>query len=262
MSFKSPNMNYIFNVSYFEGLDWDAVAADSAQKNNEMLLQAHNRAIEEFRFKGASPSDSWKMIDGYQKFDLYTRYPGLLIGTGNVHSLKINGAIKCGFCFDYTTGLPYIPGSSLKGALRACFPGDGKQQDISEEYGEYIKGVLGREDINAEELKEQIFEGRDTFLGAFPVLEKGGSKLMQMEFITPHTAGKFKNPKPIGQIKVRPNIEFEFGFILTDYVPEDGRQPVTAEQKLALFKTLILDMGIGAKTHVGFGRFSEKITIV
>ena len=83
---------------------------------------------------------------------------------------------------------------------------------------------------------------------------------MQMEFITPHTAGKFKNPNPISQIKVRPNVKFEFCFVLTDYVPEDGSRPVTAKDKLALFKTLILDMGIGAKTHVGFGRFSEGET--
>lgn len=260
MAFQSKNMNYIYNVSYFEGIRWDNLTSSATQRANEELLGRHNHDIECFRFKGGSPMEDWKELKGYGSFSLYTMYPGLLIGTGNEHSLKISGALKCGFTFDYTTGLPYIPGSSLKGAMRACFPGDGKPAKESAEYESYIKGVLNREDLNVNKLKEQIFENRDMFLGAFPVVEENGSQLMQMEFITPHTAGKFKNPNPISQIKVRPNVKFEFCFVLTDYVPEDGSRPVTAEDKLALFKTLILDMGIGAKTHVGFGRFSEGET--
>ena len=55
------------------------------------------------------------------RFELYTAYPGVLIGTGNPHEISMENAIKCGFSFDYVTGLPYIPGSSIKGMLRSYF---------------------------------------------------------------------------------------------------------------------------------------------
>ena len=85
-----------------------------------------------------------------------------------------------------------------------------------------------------------------------------GKKLLEMEFITPHTSGRFKNPNPISQIKVRPDVKFDFCFILSDDCSEDGTVIVSAEEKKKLFKQLILDMGMGAKTHVGFGHFSER----
>lgn len=250
MSYQSKNMNYIFNVEYFEGLNWSG--------DNTELLNAHNRDIEQFRFQDSSPAEGWKDIEGYQSFALYTLYPGLLIGTGNEHSLKMNGTIKCGFSFDYITGLPYVPGSSLKGLLRSYFPGDGKSAELSGEYEDYVKGITGRADLDVLKFKENIFENGDVFLGAFPAAAQDDRKMMQMEFITPHTEGKFKNPIPISQIKVKPNIRFEFCFLLKDYVPADGGKAVTAAEKLALFKNMILDMGVGAKTNVGFGRFGER----
>ena len=223
-------------------------------------MKQHNDAIRDFSFKTASPVEKWRALQmkGYTDFQLCTQYPGLIIGTGNEHSLKMDGAIKCGFSFDYTTGLPYIPGSSLKGALRACFPGDGKKEEISQEYAAYIRALLDKEDVDIEQLKENIFENQDIFLGAFPVIGFTGKKLLEMEFITPHTSGRFKNPNPISQIKVRPDVKFDFCFILSDDCSEDGTVIVSAEEKKKLFKQLILDMGMGAKTHVGFGHFSER----
>ena len=130
MKYTSENMNYIFNVSYFDDIDWAAFG--SSKEENDSILKQHNDAIRDFSFKTASPVEKWRALQmkGYTDFQLCTQYPGLMIGTGNEHSLKMDGAIKCGFSFDYTTGLPYIPGSSLKGALRACFPGDGKKEEI------------------------------------------------------------------------------------------------------------------------------------
>ena len=109
--------------------------------------------------------------------------------------------------------------------------------------------------MDIEQLKENIFEKQDIFLGAFPVIGFAGKKLLEMEFITPHTAGRFKNPNPISQIKVRPDVKFDFCFILSDDCSEDGTVIVSVEEKKKLFKQLILDMGMGAKTHVGFGHF-------
>lgn len=56
-------------------------------------------------------------------FALETTYPGLLIGTGYSHETGTAGEFKLGFYFDHTSGLPVIPGSSIKGILRSAFPG-------------------------------------------------------------------------------------------------------------------------------------------
>ncbi|MEM9260932.1 MAG: type III-B CRISPR module RAMP protein Cmr6, partial [Bacteroidota bacterium] len=62
-------------------------------------------------------------VPGFHSFTLTTQYPGLLIGTGYTHDIAAVGATKIGFFFDHTTGLPVLPGSSLKGIARAAFPG-------------------------------------------------------------------------------------------------------------------------------------------
>ena len=47
-----------------------------------------------------------------------------------------------------------------------------------------------------------------------------------------------------------PNIGFQFNFHLKDGL-------LTKEQKEILFKKIILTIGVGAKTNVGYGQFSE-----
>ena len=252
--YESHNMNYIFHVEYFEHLQkW-------LEGKNEAKL--YNKGIENFKFYVESPIAEWKNIEGYRSFSLKTCYPGLLIGTGNPHDISVDAAIKGGFSFDPVTGLPYIPGSSLKGMLRSYFP-SGKDQESAKEHKEYIGALLemirakeqGSAAIDVDALEADIFENHDIFFGGYPC-EYQGSSLLSMEYITPHNKGKFANPVPISLIKVKPNVSFEFGFIFNDYV-ENG-VVFSAADKLELMKQLILDMGIGAKTNVGFGKFLEK----
>ena len=258
--YQSSNMSYIFQVEYFENLaKW---RSEGNSKDVKQEVGIYNKGIENFCFKETSPVSMWREIDGYQNFQLVTCYPGLLIGTGNPHEISVASAIKCGFAFDAVTGYPYIPGSSLKGMLRSCFPGDNKETSISKEYEEYLlmhireikKDNRNEGKWNIEALKSHIFENGDIFLGAFPSERSVGSSMLAMEYITPHK--KFANPVPISLIKVKPEVQFEFGFILKDYVA-DGAVVFSAKEKLELFKRLILDMGIGAKTNVGFGKFRE-----
>lgn len=252
--YESHNMNYIFHVEYFEHLqEW---------LNGENEANLYNKGIERFQFTVASPTEEWKNIEGYRSFSLKTCYPGLLIGTGNPHDISVKAAIKGGFSFDPVTGLPYVPGSSLKGVLRSCFP-SGKDKERAGEHEAYIRSLI--EMIKAKDqeaptfdvkaLENHIFENNDVFFGGYPC-EYRGKNLLAMEYITPHNKGKFANPVPISMIKVKPDVSFEFGFLFTDYV-ENGNV-FSAEDKLELMKLLILDMGIGAKTNVGFGKFLEK----
>lgn len=251
--FKSENMNYIFNVEYFKNIFSQRQGKEIFVKTAEEDLKKRNKAI--FNFKFAVESSPLAECEKHG-FSLYTLYPGMLIGTGNPHEIAVAGALKCGFTFDYVTGLPYITGSTLKGMLRSYFPGDTKNEEVSKEYDNLIRGILGKEDsFDVLAFKDNMFENADVFLGAFPVVKENKKSLLDMEFITPHS-DKFKNPNPISLVKVKPAVEFRFSFIFSDYVV-DGGTLVSAEEKRNLCKELLLLMGIGAKTNVGFGKLSE-----
>lgn len=56
-----------------------------------------------------------------KSFTLSVCYPGLVTGVGIGHEAKIEEEFKLGIHLDYTTGLPVIYGSSVKGVLRSAF---------------------------------------------------------------------------------------------------------------------------------------------
>ena len=253
---KSKNMNYIFNVEYFDGL-FAEKGDDFFVKDAESKVKSKNQEIFGFNFSASEvPFAECKEMEQYQEISLYTLYPGLLVGTGNPHEIAVAGALKCGFTFDYVTGLPYITGSTLKGMVRSYFPGERKDGSQDKEYTELVKGILGKQDIDINKLKENMFETQDVYLGAFPVVDEKNKKVLDMEFITPHKE-KFKSPNPISLVKVRPAVEFRFSFLFEDYV-ENGDVLVSADEKTNLCKELLLLAGIGAKTNVGFGKLSEN----
>lgn len=282
----SRNMHYYFNVEYFDSTDKTGEGATPDKKSE---------ALTKFAFYGRSEGARLKdeLGDQLSAFKLYTAYPGLLEGIGNPRGLlepdnETNNSasdasqIKCGFTFDYTTGVPFIPGSALKGLLRSYFPGSGNKKDSEKE--EYIRVLFAEsfeahdrlpaeeatrkaENMNIEELENMIFgcaredavEGseaeknrNDIFLGAYPDTSTDKS-LMDMDYITPHTGGLFKNPVPIKILKVRPNIGFDFCFILHDHIVNDLL--ISKEVLRDVFQKIILDMGAGAKTNTGYGRF-------
>ncbi|MFR3330304.1 MAG: type III-B CRISPR module RAMP protein Cmr6 [Odoribacter splanchnicus] len=226
-------------------------------------------------------------------FELFTIYPGLIIGCGGSHETGLMGEIKLGFQFDYTTGLPYIPASSVKGMLRSMFPYSLKVKNIEDESKEEVvvyrkkrikyisticKGLKddskktftfedGRElNLSDEEVKRlelSIFEGldredktlaiqnRDLFFDALVVETK--EKLLGLDFITPHK-DSIKSPKPIQFLKVLPEVKFRFSFRLRKTELGENRC-FTEKMKKMLFKRILEDIGLGAKTNVGYGQF-------
>jgi CRISPR-associated protein Cmr6 len=173
------------------------------------------------------------------KFYMKTNYPGLLIGSGNPHATnaKDNDAFKNGFSFDYTTGQPYIPGSSVKGILRSCF-----ENGIAGE-------VLGFDKDQLSKLEKEIFDGSDVFLDAVIYDSDKTGHILGEDYITPHS-DETKNPVPIKILKVLPDVKWEFRFIL-----KDGT--IKADEKQELFIDLLELFGVGAKTNVGYGVLSK-----
>ena len=184
MKFQSKNMHYVFHREYFDGLELLSKRAQDVEERNQ--------AVFTFAFPKADFFAGLRDMPNFHAFQLVTTYPGLLIGTGNPHDAKLDAAVKLGFSFDYVTGLPYLPGSSLKGMLRSRFPGKYGGEDKADR--EILLGrILGRDDIDADALETEIFNGDDIFLGAFPLDWPDG--MLSMEYITPHK--EFQDPNPI-----------------------------------------------------------------
>ena len=174
-------------------------------------------------------------INRAQTFELTTTYPGLLVGSGYNHpKLKENtDDFQLGFFFDHTTGLPIISGSSIKGLLRSV-----------------CEKVDFMESVYEATIPLEIFEDNKTiFYDAFITSTKNsGKKIFGSDYITSHYSdepnGELKNPNPIKFLKVLPEVTFRFQFKC-----DDGY--------INIFKEIILDFGLGAKTNTGYGKFQK-----
>jgi len=225
------NIGWLFYKDYFKDLNYSKL---DDSKNEDIINKKVNNIINQ-KFTMQKSKDL-----GNTKFELSIIYPGLLIGSGNTHELPdIKGQAILGFHFDYTSGLPEITGSSIKGVLRSAFSNE-----------KYIKEILDKDDtLNIKKLESEIFVNNDIFFDAIIIKSGKNNRILEDDFITPHKEAT-KNPIPLRFIKVIPEVIFEFQFLLQDGI-------IKKEQKLNLFKQIILDFGLGAKTNVGYGKFQE-----
>lgn len=208
--------------------------------------------------------NSLSKLNNYEPFNLKTTYPGLLIGSGVSHGVTSEVDIKVGLQFDYTTGLPYIPGSSIKGVLRSVFPDPNLSEEDNESHKEYLciklKKITGKEWKKEEisSLRKKLFEEgensslRDIFFDALMVGTSSKDKpFLGNDYITPHK-NPFDDPTPIQFIKVLPDVEFCFSFQLNANIPE-----LEPKKRIELYKSILLDCGVGAKVNLGYGHMKE-----
>lgn len=210
----------------------------------------------------------YKKIPKIQRLYLKTTYPGLLVGSGNNHCIDVNKSdyvFKLGLEFDYTTGQPIINGSSIKGVLKNAFEIDKDfiiEKLNSEEFNKKI------DENKYKELIDEIFEGkykeenipmkeRDVFFDAFIVGmdSSKNTKVLGEDYITPHNKSMLKNPIPIRFLKVMPEVVWCFSFKLNDssHYKEDKEKEFSSQEKLKLFKDILEEFGVGAKTNLGYG---------
>lgn len=243
----------------------------------------------------------------YTELFLKTTYPGLIIGGGYVHEVPdCNDAFKLGFSLDYVTGMPYIPSSSVKGVLRAAFSNFdymkeilgieelAKKLDKEEVRQKKIKDADSnnkkiqidpiteedREKFICDKIRDHIFgpdgddscQGADTFLDAIVVTDKNRKmRIFADDYITKHKG--LKNPTPVKFLKIRPDVNFMFRFILCDsdikfklrkdtILEVENEEnissvTVTSKTKKDMFNKILLDFGIGARRNVGYGVLKE-----
>ncbi len=170
------------------------------------------------------------------RFSVFSTESRFVTGLGRSHP------VENGFAWHPTLGTPYLPGSSVKGLLRAWAEQDTKT-------GADPK-ILGR-----------VFGERDQ-VGGICFLDAVPTEPVQLaaDIMTPHYAGwspddppgDWRSPTPIPFLVTAEKMPFLFGFTPRGSLPANDLEIVSGWLREALQWA-----GGGAKTAVGYGRFSH-----
>lgn len=263
---ETGNLGLLYTRRYFEGITVDMVDTPKGNKTKDYYDEHNDNLKEQSKFSIAQtiiPSLPNNVANC--QFELATCYPGLITGIGISHSSGQKNEAKLGLSFDHTTGLPFIPGSSVKGLLRSIFPGPRK--DNEKERCDFIREKIEK-DLSDDEIKRlwvDIFgsdnkdkdnhiQGSDIFFDAFPIDSKNG--LLDLDYITPHTRSEFSEPTPIQFMRIKSEVTFRFSFKFSK-TKLSKNVTIMPDDKEKLFKEILTTVGIGAKTNVGYGQLKE-----
>lgn len=217
-------------------------------------------------------------------FSMEVEYPGLITGVGIDHEAKVEGEFKLGIHLDYTSGLPVIYGSSVKGVLRSAFLNgnlfeilkellpdskediawleskflpssapSGAQKSHDEIMKEWSKAIFG---YDGEEKDPRSVYERDIFFDAIVESANTRGRILSSDSITPHKNNPLKDPTPLTFIRIASGCKMKFRFRLVNTALDETLK-VTADDKKELFKFILMAFGIGAKTNVGYGRLKQ-----
>ena len=311
--YRNANLGWLFYKKSYSVIEFSESGTDrekkEREKNNQLKLQNYNDTIISRKYEEERTNfENLRMIGVQMPDSMEILYPGLLTGSGYTHETGKLGEFKIGFYFDHTTGLPVLPGHSVKGVIRSGFPQYHRgsvikyQQQKQDDLINFLKdGLYGcgidteknftayLDEINITKdrpvysdklfismLEKNIFDGlvpevkdgrwekdkngkeifrplgiyeRDIFFDG--CLVKGDSKglFLATDSITPHPS-PLENPNPLLFLKIRSGVHIQFQFDTKDCL-------IKKENKLKLFRFLIITTGIGAKTNVGYGQFAD-----
>ncbi|MEI6680816.1 MAG: type III-B CRISPR module RAMP protein Cmr6 [Mariniphaga sp.] len=276
------NNSWLFQKAYYNGFVWN---------NNKLEPYAPDFFRQRLGWIKSVHLSNVMNEKSDTHIKLKTTYPGLVTGIGVTHQSKSKGELMLGFEFDYTTGMPVIRGHSLKGALRSAFP-QKQNRDVKHkpEKAYQIYCWLNRLTFTGEGLMEfqntqglyetvvsyenEIFDGKingrlisnykqdvffDSYISKASLFPSTRNQYLGDDSITPHVKrgipyeqAMLTDPIPLPFLKILPCIEIEFRFKLH----ENGL--LSIENKKNLFKEILMNQGIGAKTNLGYGQFEAS----
>lgn len=164
----------------------------------------------------------------------------LVAGTGRSHPIEV------GLAWHHTLGVPHLPGSGFKGIVREWAEG-WLDKEIDQEL---VNKLLGRQ--------EEV--GAVVFLDALPTRPVK----LAADVMTPHYGdyyqdnsgntppGDWLSPTPIPFLTVADDQEFLFAV-----VPADPTHNSLCGQAMVWLQDALADLGAGAKTAAGYGRFAD-----
>jgi len=182
----------------------------------------------------------------------------LITGIGEISPTEV------GMVFDRNMGIPYIPASSVKGAVRYAYCINYARDN--DENDPYINSTNGKTEFNTDEPgftalfgspdDKKPSKGGFCFMDAYPA----NSPVIKCDIMNPHF-GKYyqgeqppvetESPIPIKFLAVEKRLEFNFrGY----FIKQRGAEQYKDRLEKA-FKTALEETGLGAKTAVGYGMF-------
>jgi len=175
-----------------------------------------------------------------------------------VTGLGRNHPVENGFAWHHTLGVPYLPGSSVKGVVRSWAASWLSQPE------EDINRIFGPRDSKDHSSKDHSV-GSIIFLDALPIKPVQ----LKVDIITPHYGPYYQDEKgktppadwhspiPVPFLAVDSNQEFVFGLMPRRLgYPKDVNDCSKAKGWLV---DALKDLGGGAKTAVGYGRFESFV---
>jgi CRISPR-associated protein Cmr6 len=192
----------------------------------------------------------------------------LVSGQGDHH------ALEAGFRLHPVFGVPFLPGSGLKGALRHALllrlASEQGLPDLSEEtlesaprrlrdimrslFGTAIKDARAEERSLRADRVDSDHAGRVIALDAFPL--EGAKSLVEADVLTPHL-NDYQNPVPVPYLVVPVGVRWRFVVALAP--PWKGAQEQACPEESGLLRQALEDaltlFGLGGKTGAGHGRF-------
>jgi CRISPR-associated protein Cmr6 len=161
-------------------------------------------------------------------------------------------ALEAGFCLHHTYGVPYLPGSGLKGlARRACMienRGSDEQPDAD------TLRLFG-------EAGDKGHPGLVDFLDGVPVdaacLERDVMSPHHMEYYSgresiPHDC---ESPIPVKFLRIRVGAQFEIALLARGRDDKEAGHDLDAAERYLLEG--LAELGLGAKTNSGYGVFAR-----
>jgi CRISPR type III-B/RAMP module RAMP protein Cmr6 len=158
--------------------------------------------------------------------------------------------VENGFAWHHILGTPYLPGSSIKGLLRAW----ARDWEEDEHRKAQMHEILGQQESRTDKAASV---GATIVFDAIPA----GPVKLEVDVMTPHyddyyqkgfAPGDWISPKPIPFLVVPAETIFQFAF--APRRPEYHGSAKIVEQWL---RDALQWLGAGAKTAVGYGRFAE-----
>lgn len=189
-------------------------------------------------------------------------------------------ATEIGFMFDWTTGLPIIPGSSLKGvalsAAKLVLRGELEIETLSLSCKDVVE-IFGAQKLDEEEKKDPALRcldaddkdvgasaGEVVFLAAYPEIENE-QNFLELDVMTPHyspyysdTSGRIPPadwfaPVPHLFLTVPRAIKYHFQLLFRRNLYVTTGELLTKTEQI--LKYALTNFGAGAKTNVGYGLF-------
>jgi CRISPR type III-B/RAMP module RAMP protein Cmr6 len=192
---------------------------------------------------------------------------GATLSTRLITGIGETTPAEVGMVFDRNLGIPYIPASSIKGAVAYAYAVNAvnrKNQTDEESDTIFSTNESGFTALFGSRNSSDSSKGGFCFLDAYPI----NAPLIEVDIMNPHFSGYYQgskppsetdNPTPIKFLAVEKGTAFEFrGFFLKKEAEQYKDLLVEA------FQTTLEMTGIGAKTAVGYGlfeSFSVKDTI-